>query len=72
MRIMPDMTHIPPGPPHIPCRVEYRMVRVEYGVVRVEYEKNQMRRHPRDKTHPPVAAPHIQLPRGVAEWNMRC
>ena len=46
------------------------MVLVEYGVVRVQYEKNQTRRHPRDKTHPRVAAPHI--PRGVAEWNMSC
>ena len=55
------MTHIPRGPPHIPLGlwVEYG---VEYGVVRVEYEKNQTRRHPRDKTHP----------RGVAEWNMSC
>ena len=34
--------------------MEYGMVRVEYGVVRVEYEKNQTRRHPRDKTHPRV------------------
>ena len=49
-------------------RVEYGMDRVEYGVDRVKYEKNQTRRHPRDKTHPRVAAPHI--PWGIAEWNM--
>ena len=44
--------------------------RVEYGVDRVLYEQNQTCLHPQDKTHPRVAAPHI--PRGVAEWNMRC
>ena len=43
------------------------MVRVEYGVVQVEYVKNQTRRHPRDKTHPQVAAPHIS--QGVAEFG---
>ena len=36
----------------------------------VVYEKNQTRRHSRDKTHPRVAAPHI--PRGVVEWNISC
>ena len=51
-------------------RVEYGMDHVKYGLDRVKYEKNQTRQHPRDKTHPRVTAPHI--PRGVAEWNMRC
>ena len=44
------------------------MVRVEYGVVRVEYEKNQTRRHPRDKTHPRVAAPQYEVLTRVDEF----